>query len=122
MGRMVAIKLLTAGGEPDTLKRFRNEAAAAGKLRHQNIVTVYEFGEQDGAPYIVMELMEGEDLHRVISRHRPLTLLQKIRIMMDAAAGLHHAHANGIVHRDVKPANVMVLSDGTVKIMDFGIA
>jgi serine/threonine-protein kinase len=122
MGRMVAIKLLTAAGDPDIQKRFRNEAAAAGKLRHKNIVTVYDFGEQDGAPYIVMELMEGEDLHRVITKKRSLTLLRKIRIMMETAEGLHHAHANGIVHRDVKPANIMVLNDGGVKIMDFGIA
>lgn len=122
VGRMVAIKVLTASGEPDMLTRFRNEATAAGKLRHHNIVTVYDFGEQDGVPYIVMELMDGEDLHHVITRRRPLTVLQKVRIMMETATGLNHAHRHGIVHRDVKPANIMLLADGSVKIMDFGIA
>ncbi len=69
-----------------------------------------------------MELMDGEDLHRVISKRRPITIHQKVRIMMETAEGLHHAHANGVVHRDVKPANIMLLNDGSVKIMDFGIA
>ena len=122
MGRMVAIKVLTAGGEQDTLTRFRNEAAAAGKLRHKNIVTIYDFGEQDGTPYIVMELLEGQDLHHVVTSRVQPTLREKVRIISEIAQGLHHAHQHGIVHRDVKPANVMLLTDGAVKIMDFGIA
>jgi Protein kinase domain/PEGA domain len=119
---MVAIKILSAGTEQEMLSRFRNEAAAAGGLRHKNIVTVHDFGEDNGVPYIVMELMEGEDLHSVIASRRPLALVQKVRIAIQIAEGLHHAHVNGIIHRDVKPANVMLLVDGTVKIMDFGIA
>jgi eukaryotic-like serine/threonine-protein kinase len=122
VGRMVAIKTLTAGGDPELLQRFRNEAAAAGKLRHRNIIIIHDFGEQDGEPYIVMELLDGEDLQRVMQNQRPLTLLQRMQIMEQVAEGLDHAHRNGVVHRDVKPANMMVLPDGSVKIMDFGIA
>ncbi|MCC6362827.1 MAG: protein kinase [Bryobacterales bacterium] len=122
MGRMVAVKTLTAGGDPELLLRFRNEAASAGKLHHKNIVTIYDFGEHEGEPYIVMELLEGEDLQRIIAAHHPLSLVQKMQIMAEVAQGLQHAHSHGVVHRDVKPANIMVLPTGSVKIMDFGIA
>ncbi len=122
MGRMVAVKTLTAGGDPELLLRFRNEAASAGKLHHKNIVTIYDFGEHEGEPYIVMELLEGEDLQRLIASHRHLSLVQKMQIMAEVAQGLQHAHSHGVVHRDVKPANIMVLPTGSVKIMDFGIA
>jgi tetratricopeptide (TPR) repeat protein len=122
MKRLVAIKTLTAAGEPEMLRRFRNEATAAGRLRHQNIVIIYDFGEQDGTPYLVMELLDGEDLDKIISENRRLKLLQRVDIMMQVAAGLHQAHLGGIVHRDVKPANIMVLPDGTAKVLDFGIA
>ncbi|MBS1827009.1 MAG: protein kinase [Acidobacteria bacterium] len=122
VGRMVAIKTLNAGGDPEMLQRFRNEAAAAGKLRHRNIIIIHDFGEQDGEPYIVMELLDGEDLQRVMQNQRPLTLLERMQIMEQVAEGLDHAHRNGVVHRDVKPANMMVLPDRSVKIMDFGIA
>ncbi len=119
--RQVAIKVLTEGGK-ELLARFRNEAQVAGKLRHENIVTVYEYGEHEGRPFLAMEYLEGEDLAHVISSHKPLTLLQKCSIMAQVADGLHCAHAHGVVHRDVKPANIMVRPDGHVKIMDFGIA
>jgi len=122
VGRAVAIKTLHAGGDPELLMRFRNEAAAAGKLRHPNIVVIHDYGEQDGEPYIVMELLEGEDLQHSIKTHRPFSLMQKLQIMAQAAEGLDHAHRNGIVHRDVKPGNIMLLPDLMVKIMDFGIA
>ena len=121
MGSLVAIKRLS-GGEPELLIRFRNEAAAARKLQHRNIVTVYDFGEEDGVPYIVMELLDGADLQRVIANRQPLSVLEKIRIMSQVADGLNYAHTHGVVHRDVKPANIMLLADGNVKIMDFGIA
>ena len=125
IGRMVAIKTLNAGGDPEMLQRFRNEAAAAGKLRHRNIIIIHDFGEQDGEPYIVMELLDGEDLQRVMQNQRPLTLLERMQIMEQVAEGLDHAHRNGVVHRDVKPANLVVVTvDGhdTVKIVDLGIA
>ncbi len=122
MDSMVAIKTLIGDTEPDLLTRFRNEAAAARKLQHKNIITVYDFGEENRVPYIVMELLEGEDLERAIRSGRSLTLLQKMLIMSEVAGGLNYAHSRGVVHRDVKPANIMLLTDGSVKIMDFGIA
>ncbi len=122
VGRAVAIKVLLAAEDPELLLRFRSEAAAAGKLRHRNIVTIYDFGEQDHIPYLVMEYLEGDDLERIIAGSREITLLQKLDIMAQTASGLHHAHLHGTVHRDIKPANIMILADGTVKIMDFGIA
>jgi serine/threonine-protein kinase len=122
LGTPVAIKILTADGDEGMMVRFRNEAATSRRLRHPNIIAIYDFGEQNSVPYIVMELLEGEDLHRVIEKRKPLSLLQKIGIMSQMASGLGHAHNEGVIHRDVKPANVMLLRDGTVKIMDFGIA
>src|SRR6202007_2940006 len=82
----------------------------------------YEFGEHQQQPFLVMEFLEGRTLQELITQRQPLSILEKIAIMSQVADGLHCAHVNGVVHRDVKPANIMVLSDGTVKIMDFGIA
>ncbi len=121
VGRPVAIKILT-DVSADTQTRFRNEAMVAGNLRHKNIVTVYEYGSYEGLPFLAMEYLEGEDLHHILASRKPLTLLEKCAIMSQVADGLCYAHANGVVHRDMKPANIMVLRDGTVKIMDFGIA
>src|SRR5580700_6391050 len=122
VGRPVALKILMTEGNKDLLTRFRNEATSAGNLRHRNIVTIYDFGEFSGRPYLVMELLEGEDLTQTISTGKQLTLLQKMNIMDQVADGLDCAHSNGVVHRDVKPANIRLLPDGTVKIMDFGVA
>ena len=122
VSRPVALKVLTALGDSQLLSRFKNEAAAAGNLRHQNIVTIYDFGDDDGLPYIVMELLEGEDLNQIIASRKPMPLLQKVSIMVQVADGLGCAHRAGVVHRDVKPGNIRLLPDGTVKLMDFGIA
>src|SRR6266550_3587958 len=122
VGRAVAIKVLNPGSDTGLLTRFRNEAVTAGNLQHRHIVTVYEFGEHDGLAYLVMEYLEGQDLQRVIQAGGPGSLLQKVQIMSQVASGLHSAHLHGVVHLDVKPANIMLLPDGTVKIMDFGIA
>lgn len=122
VGRLVAIKILSSEAGTVMLTRFRNEAMAAGNLRHENIVTIYEFGEENEAPFIAMEYLEGEDLQETIRSRRKLTLLEKIEIMTQAAAGLECAHRSGVVHRDVKPANIRLLRDGRVKILDFGIA
>jgi serine/threonine protein kinase len=121
VGRPVAIKILSERGR-DFLTRFQNEATVAGNLRAENIVTVHEYGEHEGHPFLVMEYVEGEDLQHIISSNKPLTLLEKCKIMSQAAEGLDHAHRMNVVHRDVKPANIMVRRDGIVKIMDFGIA
>jgi serine/threonine-protein kinase len=120
--RKVAIKVLIAGDDPDLLVRFRNEASSAGKLHHQNIVTIYDFGEEQGVPFIVMELLDGQNLHQIFAAKTQLALDTKVSIVSQAAAGLHHAHMNGLVHRDVKPGNIMVLPDFSVKLLDFGIA
>jgi serine/threonine-protein kinase len=122
VGRLVAIKILVSESRTDLVTRFRNEAMAAGNLRHENIVTIYDFGEDNGVPFIAMEYLEGEDLQQALASGRSLSLLEKVSIMTQAAAGLDCAHRHGVVHRDVKPANIRLLPDGTVKIMDFGIA
>src|SRR5579863_323134 len=109
LNSMVAIKTLSIDNDAAVLARFRNEAAASRRLQHPNIVTIYDFGEQDGTPYIVMQLLEGQDLQRVIDSRKPIPLWHKIQIMTQIASGLGHAHAHDIVHRDVKPANVMLL-------------
>jgi len=127
VGRIVAVKVLDSNSDDSQLGRFRNEASAAGNLHQENIVTVHEFGEDNGIQYLVMEYLEGQDLQKVLREQLlgtrpPLTLLEKVTIMFQVAEGLHYAHRSGVLHRDVKPANIMLLADGGVKIMDFGIA
>ncbi|HTX34722.1 MAG TPA: TonB family protein [Bryobacteraceae bacterium] len=119
--RMVAIKVLNTPDDPDTVRRFRVEAKTVANLHHKNIVTVHDYGENNGLPFLVMEYLDGTTLQTLIGRNA-LTLLEKVEIMAEVAEGLQHAHARGVIHRDVKPANIMRLSDGSVKIMDFGIA
>src|SRR5262245_20782011 len=120
--RTVAIKVLISDENEDVLARFRREATATGNLKHKNIVTVYDYGEHEKTPYLVMEFLEGQDLKSALSSGRTFSLVEKTSIMSQLAEGLQYAHHRGIVHRDIKPANVMILADGTVKIMDFGIA
>lgn len=122
MDRLVAIKVLSAGGDSSLLIRFQTEATAAGNLNHKNIVTVYEFGEDRGMFFLAMEYLAGQDLQKVIDSAASRSILDKMRIMTQIAEGLLCAHQGGVVHRDVKPANIMLLPDGTVKVMDFGIA
>ncbi|MGH9657802.1 MAG: protein kinase domain-containing protein, partial [Bryobacteraceae bacterium] len=121
MNRDVAIKVVTES-DPNLLGRFRNEAAAAGRMSHENIVTVYEFGEHEGLPFMAMELLAGQDLSEPIAAGNPMPLLETMSIMQQVVKGLDYAHQNGIVHRDVKPGNIRILPGGKVKIMDFGIA
>jgi tetratricopeptide (TPR) repeat protein len=118
----VAIKVITQADDPEMLARFRDEAAVARKLRHASIVTIYDFGEEQGVPYIVMDYLQGMDLQKILEQKMPLSLVEKVRILSEVAAGLQVAHENGIIHRDIKPANIMVLKNGSAKIMDFGIA
>jgi hypothetical protein len=119
--RPVAIKLIE-NVTSDRLKYFLQEIPTTGRLAHKNIVTLYDSGADDGNPYLVMELLDGQNLREVIRSGRPLSLVDKVRIMTQVAEGLAYAHSKGIVHRDVKPENIMLLADGSVKIMDFGIA
>jgi serine/threonine protein kinase len=120
--RLVAIKLLRDGFDLDRRERFAREARSAGRLRHPNIVTIFDVGEHEGQPFIAMEYIEGETLSAIVRRKAPLTLAAKMRLMDELLSGLQYAHRAGIVHRDIKPGNVMVDADGVLKILDFGIA
>ena len=122
--RDVAVKLLRPefGQDPDFLARFRDEARAAASLSHPNIVPVFDFGEDPSGPYIVMELVEGQDLAAILRENGSLAPRQAAHIAADVARALQVAHYRGIVHRDVKPSNILVGRDGRVNVADFGIA
>lgn len=124
LNREVAIKTVTEGftRDPEMLQRFYREAAKTGALKHPNIVIVYDLGEQDGFPYIVMEYLSGDPLDRIIESGKPQPLAFKLHIIEQVCYALGYAHRNDVIHRDVKPANVIVQSDGVVKLLDFGIA
>ena len=124
LDRPLAVKTLTLGpaGVPELRLRFLREAQAAGGLRHPNIVTVYDVGEDAGQPYIAMEYVEGTDLEHVIQSGEPYSIEWTLDVLRQVCEGLAYAHRNGIVHRDVKPANIRVAAAGEVKIMDFGLA
>src|SRR5271157_304941 len=122
MRRNVAVKVLTAVSDPTLLARFRSEAGTTGNLRHKNIITVYDYGEHDGQPFLVMEFLEGRSIQEVIRDGPPLSLFEKVSVLLQVAEGLRFAHEQGVVHRDVKPSNVMLLNDGGARILDFGIA
>jgi predicted Ser/Thr protein kinase len=119
--RPVAIKTCSLT-EPEMRERFFREAEIAAKLSHPNITTVFDFGREEGEPYLVQEYLTGRDLDDVIRDGPHLPLATKIEYLVQVAEGLAHAHAHGVVHRDVKPANIRILDDGQVRIMDFGIA
>ena len=124
LNRFVAIKTMTGvlTADDELVERFRREAQAAARLNHLNIVTVYDFGEEQGKFYMAMELLEGVDLKEIIGTRALNDLWDKLDVMEQVADGLAFAHAQGVVHRDLKPANVRVLPSGRVKIMDFGLA
>jgi hypothetical protein len=117
--KTVSTALLTG---KDTLARFQREARAAARLQHPNIVTIYEIGEVGGTRYIAMELVEGMDLAEAMTPPDRFPLEKKVRMIVDVCRGLDFAHRMGVIHRDVKPANIKMMKDGTVKILDFGIA
>jgi eukaryotic-like serine/threonine-protein kinase len=121
IGRDVAVKVLSEAFEPgdDRVRRFEQEARAAGALNHPGLVTIYDVGTFDGAPYIVMELLEGQTLRAAL---RNLSLRKTLDYASQIAEALGAAHEKGIIHRDLKPENIVVTSDGRVKILDFGLA
>jgi serine/threonine-protein kinase len=121
--RSVALKVISdLEVTPELRSRFFREAQACARITHPNIVIVHDMGEDDGRLFIVMELLEGEELRRVIARQEELSLEEKLDIVRQLCDGLHFAHQKGVVHRDVKPANILLLPTGRVKILDFGIA
>jgi eukaryotic-like serine/threonine-protein kinase len=124
LNREVAIKTVTEGftGDQEMLQRFYREAAKTGALKHPNIVIVYDLGEQDGFPYIVMEYLSGDPLDRLIQSQQPQPIAYKLKIIEQVCYALGYAHRNDVVHRDVKPGNIIVQPDGIVKLLDFGIA
>ncbi len=124
LGRDVAVKVLRHefAQHDGFLRRFRDEARHTASLSHPGIAAVYDYGEQDGSPYLVMELIDGEPLSATLARIGPIPLDRALRILADTADALHAAHHRGVVHRDVKPGNLMVTDDGRVKVTDFGIA
>jgi serine/threonine-protein kinase len=124
LDRLVALKVISPEVEvsDDLRARFFREAKACAKLNHPNIVTVHDMGEDAGRLFIVMELLQGEELRQVIKADTPLTLDDKLALIRQVCRGLHYAHQQGVVHRDMKPANIFVLRSGQAKILDFGIA
>jgi len=124
MNRMVALKTMTTsvGDNPNLLERFYREAQSAGFLQHPNIVTIYNLGDEGGAPFIAMELVDGPNLDDLITRRSELPLPLKLVYSVQACRTFDYAHKRGIIHRDIKPGNVMVNKEGRVKVVDFGIA
>jgi len=124
IGRVVAIKILKDEylGDPGFLERFRAEARHAALVNHEGIANVFDYGEEDGSAYLVMELVPGEALSAILERERVLSTDRVLDIVAQTAAALQAAHAAGLVHRDIKPGNLLITPDGRVKITDFGIA
>jgi serine/threonine protein kinase len=124
LNRFVAIKTLSAVSDlgDEQHQRFQREAQAAAVLSHMNIVTVHDFGQEQGLLYIAMELLEGTDLREAIDRELLRTVEDKLSVMEQIASGLAFAHSKGVIHRDLKPANIHIQPSGQVKIVDFGLA
>jgi len=124
LGRRVAIKVMMGAleSEPEMRERFFREAKVTGQLAHRNIVTVFDLGEDEHRPFIVMELLSGMPLADFLRRPEGEPLDTKLDLMIQVCEGLQVANAKGVIHRDVKPSNLFVQRDGTVKILDFGVA
>jgi protein kinase-like protein len=121
-GRDVALKLLVAGhADPDAAERFRREAKSLARLDHPNVVGVHSYGVQESLPFMAMDFVAGTTLHELLERGA-LTTSRAVALLADVARGLDHAHAHGVLHRDVKPANILIGSDGRARLTDFGLA
>lgn len=122
--RTVALKILTPEGSsnPDAKARFLREARLASNIMHDHIIRVYDFGEENDRPYMVMEFLQGQDLRLAIKNNALGDMVSKLRIAIDIAGALDHIHTQKIVHRDVKPDNIHMDTSGKIRLMDFGIA
>jgi serine/threonine protein kinase len=124
MNRIVALKMLPAqvAKSPDSVRRFQQEVEAAAKLSHPNIVTAYDADEANGLHFLVMEYVEGQDLAALVRDRGPLPVSKALDYVVQAAKGLEYAHRRKVVHRDIKPSNLLLDGEGTVKILDMGLA
>lgn len=124
LGRRVAVKVLTdtALADPEARARFLQEARLASSIQHENIIAIYDFGEDAGRPFLVMEFVEGESLRSAIEAGRAGDMAERIRIARQAAKALAHIHSRKVIHRDLKPENIHIDRAGKVRLMDFGIA
>jgi len=124
LGRTVAVKVMHAhfAQDPEYVARFRQEAAAAANLSHPAIVNIYDFGVEGDTPYIVMELVRGTDLKAIVQQRGPIDPIKVAQYGIQVCSALAAAHGYGIIHRDIKPQNIVLMPDGRVKVMDFGIA
>ncbi len=119
--RTVAIKVLPAHDD-DLRERFAREARSAASLKHNHVVTIYDIGEDDGKPFIAMEFLDGESMAEMVRRRAPLSVDRRLQLLLELCSGLGFAHKHGIIHRDIKPGNLMVTAEGSLKILDFGLA
>ncbi|MAC55541.1 MAG: hypothetical protein CME31_23605 [Gimesia sp.] len=124
LNRLAALKILPRdkAENPVLVKRFKAEGQAAAHLRHENIVSVYDAGEEDGYLYIALEYVEGTDLHNLINKRNRIPVRRSLEIITQVTEALSHAYQQGIVHRDIKPANILIRLDGVVKLTDLGLA
>ena len=124
LNRLVAVKILKSelAQDAEFRRRFRDESLAVAKLSHANIMSVYDVSSSQGIEYIVMELLDGITLKQYMERRNRMNWREALHFITQIMRGLSHAHSRGIIHRDIKPQNIMVLRDGTVKVADFGIA
>jgi hypothetical protein len=124
LDRLVALKVISTAveGSDERSVRFYREAQACARLSHPNIINVHGLDEDGGRLFIVMELLEGEELKHVIAQRKRMTLEDKLSVMVQVCDGVHYAHQNGVIHRDIKPGNIFLLRSGQVKILDFGVA
>jgi serine/threonine protein kinase len=122
--RLVAVKVIdrNLAGDGEIVARFRQEQALGARLRHPNLIAVYEAGRAAGRPYLVMELVEGDNLEGFVARYGPLPVAEACEVIRQGALGLQHLHEHGLVHRDVKPSNLMLTTGGEVRVFDLGLA
>src|SRR5688572_14739842 len=122
--RTVAIKVISSQrvDNPELRERFFREARSAGQLTHRNIIVVYDIGEEQGQPWLAMEYVDGVTLDVLMRGPHPFPIGRRLEVMLDVCSGLAYAHDRGIIHRDVKPSNIIVTRAGSAKILDFGLA